>query len=40
MKSESIEGYGKVPVIANRRAINIDAASAMLQPSTNARINT
>lgn len=40
MKSESIEGYGKVPVIANKRAIDIDAASAMLQTSTNARINT
>jgi len=40
MKSESIKGYGKVPVIANKRAIDIDAASAMLQTSTNARVNT
>ena len=31
MKSEQIDGYGKVPVIANKRAVDIDAASAMLQ---------
>ena len=40
MKSEQIDGYGKVPVIANKRAVDIDAASAMLQTSTNARVNT
>lgn len=40
MKSEEVKGYGKVPVIANKRAVDIDAASSMLQPSTNARINT
>lgn len=40
MKSEQIKGYGKVPVIANKRAVDIDAASSMLQSSTNARINT
>ena len=40
MKSEQIDVYGKVPVIANKRAVDIDAASAMLQTSTNARVNT
>lgn len=40
MKSEEVKGYGKVPVIANKRAVDINAASSMLQPSTNARINT
>ena len=40
MKSEEVKGYGKVPVIANKRAVDIDAASAMLQTSTNARVNT